>query len=61
MKLSDLELKYKLKAYNIFHDILNIQKDLDVSRIDELRKISKDILQNNIYLKIKKMNFYINQ
>ena len=57
MKLSDLELKYKLKAYNIFHDILNIQKDLDVSRIDELRKISKDILQNNNIFENKKNEF----
>lgn len=54
MKLSDLELKYKQKAYNIFDDILNAQKDLEFTRIDELRKISKSILQNNNIFENKK-------
>ena len=57
MKLSDLEAKYKQKAYNIFDDVLNIQKDLDVVRIDELRKTSKSILQNNNIFENKKNEF----
>lgn len=57
MKLSDLEAKYKQKAYNIFDDVLNIQKDLDVARIDELRKTSKSILQNNNIFENKKNEF----
>ena len=57
MKLSDLELKYKQKAYNIFDDILNAQKDLEFTRIDELRKISKSILQNNNIFENKKNEF----
>ena len=57
MKLSDLEAKYKQKAYNIFDGVLNIQKDLDVTRIDELRKTSKSILQNNNIFENKKNEF----
>lgn len=57
MKLSDLEAKYKQKAYNIFDDVLNIQKDLEVARIDELRKTSKSILQNNNIFENKKNEF----
>ena len=57
MKLSDLEAKYKQKAYNIFDGVLNIQKELDVTRIDELRKTSKSILQNNNIFENKKNEF----
>ena len=57
MKLSDLEAKYKQKAYNIFDGVLNIQKNLDVTRIDELRKTSKSILQNNNIFENKKNEF----
>ncbi len=47
MKLSDLDNKFTDKAYRILSNIIKIQKDLDFTRIDDLRKKSKNILQSN--------------
>ena len=54
MKLSDLDTKFTNKAYGILDDIIKIQKDSDFIRIDDLRKRSKSILQNNGIFEDKK-------
>lgn len=54
MKLSDLDSKFTNKAYSVLDDIIKIQKDSDCERIDDLRKRSKNILQNNGIFEDKK-------